>query len=204
MVMNPSQLPTSPQPPTGQYDFILAPESQKRKFSGGSTKSRLIFVGVIVIVLVLVGSILASILSSAGNQDVKSIKKLVAQQEELVRITELGSDRAQDYKIRSLAYTTKLSILTQQQKLLSYLEERGSDPSKEELAAELQPKLEAELEQAASNNRFDETFSAALDTALRAYAKETEVASKNVGSEKTKAVLKESYASSLTLLGIAG
>lgn len=201
--MNPNQ-PSQSQNP---YGFILNPNQGQnspnmRGVGGNSMRSRILLVVGGMVLLLVVGSILASVLSSAGTRDNKSLTDIVAQQQELIRVAELGSDKSSDYKTRSLAYTTKLSVTTQQQKLIAYLGENSVVVSKEQLASKLQANVEKELETAANNNRFDETFAKLLDTELRNYATAMKEVYDSVGSEKTREILAESFTSSVTLLGL--
>lgn len=194
----------SPQPSQqNPYDFITNPggPAKQPRLGGGSLKTRLLVVIGGLLALMILGSVVATVLSSSGRKDTTALKNLAAQQQELIRVAELGADKAVDYKTRSLAYTAKLSVTTQQQKLLAYLSGRGITVTKEELAAKKQSSIDKDLDSAAANNRFDEVFSATLDEELQDYATAMKTIYDSITSEKTKEILSESYTSSVTLIG---
>lgn len=202
MLMQPSQ-PTMPQgPPSNPYDFITNPGQPAKKpvFGGGSPKSRIILIGGGIILLLIIISVVGSLLSSAGQGDAKSLKNLVAQQEELARVATLGADKAQDASTRSLAYTVKLSVASQQQKLIAHLSKNNVKISKEELAAKKKQSVDTELDAATSSNRFDEAFSQVLSSELANYSRAVESLYQTTGSQTTKDILSEAYTSSSTLL----
>ncbi len=203
VLMNPTQPYTPPPASPNPYDFITnpAPDPKGPKL-GTSFRSRLLLVAGLGVLLLVIASILGAVLSSAGKGDVRALKDIAARQVELIRVAELGADKAQSSPIRSLAYTTKLSVTTQHQKLVAYLGSRGEKLSEAELAAHQRLSVDEELETAAANNRFDDAFSEILNEELTDYNNSMKSAYQSATSEKSKTLLAESYASSGTLLGI--
>lgn len=203
MIMNPNQPYAPPPPAPNPYDFITnpAPDPKTPKL-GNSFKSRLLIVAGAGVLLIMIASILGAVLSRSGKGDISGLKDIAAHQTELIRVAELGADKAQSTPIRSLAYTTKLSVTTQHQKLVAYLGTRGVELTEVELAAHHDDSVDEELETAAGNNRFDEAFNEVLNQELTDYNNSMKTAYQSATSEKSKALLAESYASSGTLLGL--
>jgi hypothetical protein len=202
MLMQPNQ----PQPPApNPYEFITNPGQapKKRLFSGGnSLKTRLLIVGVGIFLALVVITILISVLSSAGRAGTDTLKSMVAQQEELARVADIGVLKAQDGTIKSLALNTKLSVMSQQKQVIAYLETKGVKLNKEELAAKKDTATDQELESAASSNRFDDTFSAELNAQLDAYLSSLKSTYDMAGNETSKKILSDSYISTATILNV--
>jgi hypothetical protein len=204
--MQPNQLPSlGPSPaPQNPYEFITnAGKPQKSPGIGGnSTKTRLFVVLGGVLLLIIIGSIVASVLSSAGKGDLADLKNIAAEQQELIRLADLGKEKAGDSVTRNLAYNTSLSTTTQQQKLIAYLQTRGVKLTKEQLDVKKKATVDKELETAASNNRFDEAFSKLLNDSLLKYNQSLSSAYKSATGPKSKAVLEESFNNSVSILGL--
>jgi len=196
--------PLDQSPQQNQYDFITSPGQPQKSsgLGGGSMKTRLLVVGGGLLILIIIASILGAVLSNANKGDLPGLKSLATQQQELIRIADLGKEQALDPDIRSLAYSTSLSTTTQQQKLIAYLGTRGEKMTKEQLDVGKKSSVDKELESASANNRFDESFNKILNDSLVAYNEKLSAAYKSTTSTKSKAVLEESFNSSVTILGL--
>ncbi len=196
--------PMQQTPQQNPYDFITNP-SQPNKTSGmggGSFKKRIIIVAGGALILIIIASVVGTILANAGKGDIQGLKDLALQQQELIRVADLGKTKANDPEIRALAYNASLSTTTQQQKLIAYLETRGAKLEKEELALSKKASVDAELEAAATNNRFDEVFNRILNESLVAYNRDLSTAYKSAVSDESKKILENSFKSSVIILGI--
>ena len=202
LLMQPNQPVGSPSPAQNPYDFITNPGTPPKKslFGGGSTKNRVFVVAIGILVLIILATVVMSLLSSAGNGSTSALKSLVSQQEEIIRISELGTRNAKGIEARALAITTSLSVKTQQNEMVNYLSSKSTEVSKEELAAEKDTKIDATFEDATTNNRFDEVFTETLLRKLATYTNLLESTHKDAGNDKAQAVLKSSYISASTLL----
>ncbi|MFZ1324393.1 MAG: hypothetical protein WAQ57_04520 [Candidatus Saccharimonadales bacterium] len=196
--------PMNQVPQQNPYDFITNPGQPGKKpgLGGSPAKTRLIIVIAGAVLLIVIISIVAMILSNAGKRDIPGLKSIAAEQQELIRIAELGKDRTTDATTRTLAYNTSLSTTTQQQKLIAYLDTRGTKMDKIQLGIKKDASLEAELESAAANNRFDEEFGKVLNASLLEYNDSLSKAYKSAAGPKSKAILEESFNNSVTILGL--
>lgn len=196
--------PLPQQPQQNPYDFITNPAKPPKNpgFGGNSMRSRILIVLGGLIALVIIASVVGTLLSNAGKGDVKALKDIVAQQQELVRVADIGTKKAQTTSVKALAYTTLLSVTTDQQKLTEYLGGRGVKLTKLELEAKKKDSVDKTLESAAANNSFDQTFTETITGLLDKYAASMKSAYQSAKGEKGKTVLSESYTSSTALLGI--
>jgi hypothetical protein len=201
--MNPNQ-PYIP-PPNGQnpYDFITAPSQQPKRslLPGNSFMGRIIIVlggGFLLMIILLVAG---SLLGRGSQSNVAALKKLAAQQQEIVRIADIGSTKAEASDIRARALTAKLSTQSQQKTLVSYLERTSGVVSVEELASQKDVATDELLNTATASNSFDEVFTTTLTELLNAYATDLQGVYDSTSNEETKQVLSESYTSTALLLG---
>jgi hypothetical protein len=194
--------PSSPVP--NPYDFITNPgQRPKRQLFGGGgslTKRIILVVGGAVLLMIII-AIVVSFLTSGGSSNLNSLKSIVAQQQELARVAGIGADKAQDSTIRSYALTAKLSVTSQQQKLIAYLESKNVKLSKEELAAKQDKSVDEALDAATSSNRFDEAFNEELTGQLNNYATDLQEAFDSTSNQNGKTVLSDSYSSTAIILG---
>jgi type II secretory pathway pseudopilin PulG len=156
------------------YDFILSGGNQapKRSFNiGKSMPVRIALIVGLLIIVILLFVVISSFLSSAGNAQKQRLIETAQAQTELIRVMELGEDKASDLGVRSLAVTTRMSIASDQQDIKSALVKRGYKEKSlsKVLGASKNPKTDAALEEAAANNRFDETFLEILAKQLADY-----------------------------------
>lgn len=199
MVMDPmQQQPTTPNP----YGFIVNPEQpSKRPFLGGnSAKSRLVLVVGGVLLLMIIAIIASSIFSSLNNKGTNQLKVVYAEQQELIRIAQIGSKDAQSTDTRNFAITTLFAAQTSQQKVSTVLTSRGIKLKPEEVNAKLNDKVESILTGAAANNQYDETMQELLKKQITSYNQALEAAFNSNEGQQTRAALSEAFKSSGTLL----
>lgn len=115
--------------------------------------------------------VIASLLGNAGKAQQQRLLEATQAQTEIIRITELGEDKASDLSVRSLAIITRLSLATQQQDTKNALMKRGLKEKTitRSLGLSKNEKTDATLEEAAANNRFDDTFLKILNKQLADY-----------------------------------
>lgn len=191
-------------PAPNPYDFITNPgkPSKKPGLSGPSSmKGRLLIVGGGAVILLMLVMIVTTLLNAAGQAPTKALKDLVTDQQEIARVAALGAKDAHSSSTRALAITTQTSLATDQQKLIGYLEEKGTKLSKEELAAKVDNDTDKALELAATNNRYDEVFTEHIKKMLAAYANKLQTAYKENDNQTVKKLLEESFNSASHLLG---
>jgi hypothetical protein len=194
---------TAPGQQQNPYDFILNPGQKPKKRligSGNSLKSRILLIAGLAAVLMVVIYIVMTILGNAGKGDINTLKKLASQQVELIRIADMGADKAVDIGTRSFAITAETSLLTDQKALEDYLEKQEVKLTKLELNSQKDEEIDNKLEAAISSNRYDDVFREILTDHLNDYAKDLKSAYNSTGNKTVKALLKTSYENTEALL----
>jgi hypothetical protein len=217
MLMQPDQQPTTPPPitvsPSGQpnYDFIMNPETKKRKglFPGGnSPKQRLLMVAIGGGILLVVIFMFLSLLFGGGNEDVTALVSITQEQEELIRVSDIGVQKSKTPATQNLAITTKLTIQTSQNQTLERLKKLGRNIKPKDLTLKKDSKTDETLDAAALSNRFDETFVQLLKNNLITYQASVRAAYDVSKSTPTRQVLGISYDSAGILateqVGVSG
>lgn len=191
-------------PQQNPYDFILNPSQPPKKqlFGGGSMKSRIIIVAVGLILLMIIGAIISSLIANANKGPTEQLKSIVAQQQEIIRIANSGTDSALTSTGRSFAATVKMSIQTDQKNLRDQLSTTGIGLKPEELSSKRNSKTDEALKAAADNNRYDEELIDALSKMLNTYAKDLKSAFDATKNQDTKQVLSDAYSSAVTILNL--
>ncbi len=184
------------------YGFILnAPHPPKNKFiKPNSLRSRLLLVvgGGLVLIFLIVG--ISSFIHRTSKANTTALISLVAQQQEIIRIANLGVTGSSDFLIQSRAETAALSVGTQQTGLTKYLKARKVILTPLLLNSKLDPKTDADFKTATANNRFNDVFSQKLKDILTLYAQNIKKNYTNANGPVIKAQLNESYKSTVLLL----
>ncbi len=123
-----------------------------------STKQRIIFVGLGVVVLFIIVSVVVSLLNSASNQNVVDLQSVAKQQTEIIRVANIGASKAKDSKTSNFALTTSLSLASSQTNTLEALKKAGRKMSPKDLNAGKNTDTDSLLTKAEQANSFDETF----------------------------------------------
>lgn len=188
-------------PQGNPYDFITNPgPPPKKPLLGGSTKSRVIIVIGGIFLLFVIFGIASTILSSGKNTASLALKEVVAEQEELIRVADLGSKDALGSEARGYAVTVSMTLKTSQQETTERVTAAKMKISNTELKAKSSSKTDESLTAAKANNRYDEVLTEILNEKLNKYMKNLKSAYDLSGSEKTKTVLDKAYTNASTLL----
>lgn len=190
-----------PMPPRNPYDFITnpAPPPKRPLLSSGSLKQRILLIGGGLLVLLVLISIVSTLLSSGSKSATNALKRVVAQQAEIVRLAELGAKDGQSSELRAYALNIAYSLRSDQAVLSGTLADSGVKITPQELASAKDTQADSTLEAARSSNRYDEAFHALMQTQLDGYLSRIEAAHKEVSNPDIKALLEASYDSATTL-----
>jgi hypothetical protein len=153
------------------YEFLQEQQKQKRPLipGGNSKKTRIIIVAAGAALLLIVGMILLAVLSSAGGGNKQDLLKAAQEQQELIRVSTIGVQKARDPAVLNRAITTQLTLQSDQAQLLAIAKKQGFKFSQKDLNLGKQAKTDALLKSAEQANRFDETFNAELLSELSNY-----------------------------------
>jgi len=196
--------PPTPQPkPSDPYSFIMDTEHKpKNSFSPNhnSLKSRLLVVGGVGIGLIIAIVVVSSLISGGKEDNAQLLTGLAAQQTEIIRVANLGLKDSTDPTTLAYAQTTKLSVMAEQSALIKYLASKKVKVTPVQLNAKLDKDTDKALESADASNQYDETLTTTLKKGLQAYASNIKTSYDSASNENSKKILKDSYASTLTLL----
>jgi hypothetical protein len=184
------------EPQHNPYQFIVDTDHTKKKPlvpTGNSKQSRIFIVLGGVLLLLIIGIIVSVLISNASNAGKVDLVKVAQKQAELVRVSDLGMQRAQGTSAKNLATTVNLSLQSDQTALVASLKSAGVKVSAKELALGKNPKTDTTLTNAEQANKFDEVFTQTIQAQLLEYQKSLKVAYDKASSKKLKQTLSDQY-----------
>jgi hypothetical protein len=200
--------PYTPAPaPSGQdpYHFIMnEPHTPKKGLlpspNHSSLKSRILIALGLGTILVIVAILFSSLVLGNKDKNAQSLISLVAQQQEIVRVSDLALKSATDSSTKAYAETVKLSVATQQAELTTYLTKQKQKITPLQIAAKKDVKTDAALEAALKNNRFDDTYMEIIKEDLTTYQASLESSYNAASTPTAKTILKNGFTSTANLL----
>lgn len=203
MLMQPNA-PSPAPPPVNPYDFLNdAPKAKKSLLpTGNSKQQRLIVVVLGLIGLLIAGVIIAAVLNGASNAPKVELTKAAQQQQELVRVATIGTQKARGAIARNLAVTTLYTMQSDQAGFQPVLKKEKLKLDKKTLALGVNPKTDQALTSAEAANRFDEVFTETLRKQLNEYRETLKKIDEISGSRSTKAIVAEDFEHTTLLLNI--
>lgn len=208
-LMQPQSPPPAPPPaPTGggeQYDFIFNPNQQTSPKSplGGGKKNRTIIFGAGAVILIAVIFIVAGFISNLSKPNTDALVSAARQQQELIRIADIGVQKAKTQEAKDIAITTKLSMESEQKEMQNAIKAAKLNPKKV-LVGSKDAKADAALTTAEQNNRFDDEFLKIMTAKLTAYQKTVKTAYDNATGKVLREALATQYNSANALAGVTG
>lgn len=201
MVMNPG----TPQGPNQQnpYDFLSDSKKKPTPFSfldAGSKKSRIIIAAAGTVILLLLASLAIGLIGGAGKADTVSLIAAAQQQNELIRLAEIGVSKSRGQEAKNIAITTKLTLQSQQSEMLNAVKMKNKKFSKKDLVSPDSKKHDEILLTAEQNNRFDEAFLSLMEEQLISYQQVAERAYRGAEGVRLKEALSNQYHSANILV----
>lgn len=185
------------------YDFILNPEKPKKTPVDlkANPKMMVMFIVFSLLVIIIAFAALSALIGSGSNTQKQNLVDMRLQQTEIIRVSEMANDKesASDFT-KNLALNIKLTILSHEQDTMSLLGKRGQDKVDAKiLASSSNPKTDTLLNDAARQNKFNETYRNTLKSLLEQYQKNLQK-SYDSGNKNEQAQLKEMYDETKNLL----
>ena len=212
MLMQPNQIPPPAPPPVSPakiaspapnpYAFLYEqPKTKKSSLlpSGNSTKQRIIYVVLALMVLIFVAMMVISFIGSAGKENTANLKIVVTKQAELIRVSNIGVAKSKDQTTKNLAITTSLSISSSQASLLALLKKSGINITPKDLALGSKSATTTLLSNAEQANNFDEVFVKELQTEISEYRSSIKTAYDSSSGENTKKALDNAFSQTQVL-----
>jgi uncharacterized protein YpmB len=185
------------------YNFIFNdPQKSKRRFRlpGGNNLTKITILAVAGCAIL---GILIIVLSSIFNGDKVNTKQLTdvaARSQEIITTSDIISQQSKDVNTTNLATTTSNVLGSEQEEVLVYLKKNHKKILTKDLDIYVNKKVDAEIQDAAQNNRLSEYYSSYLKSKLTTYQASVKTAYDGSSSAKLKAILQDSYSSTKTIL----
>ena len=178
------------------YNFIMNPAKPRRQGlfgGGGDKKQRILIVAIVGGVLLLVFMILFNVIFGGSNNNTEKLFNLAKQQNELVRVAQIGEKQAVSSTTKNLATTVDLTLSSGQQATTTLLTKEGKKINAKQLAAGQNTQTDTTLNQATQANHFDEVFTSTMQTQLQSYLTNLSDLYKATKSPEEKALLQNLY-----------
>lgn len=201
---NQPQTPQNTNFNSAQYDFITNPNQPTKTslLGGGGQKQRILIVVLGALVLLIIFILVFSLIFGRGSGNANQMLAIGRAQTELMRVSELGERKAGSEQAKSLAVSTKLTMTSQQQTLIQYLQDSGQKRiSERDLQTAPNSQTDQTLTTAETNGRFDEAFLSVMNEQLRAYRRLLQETYDSVGGENAKQLLSNDFNQINLLLG---
>ncbi len=188
--MDPNQIPQN----TGQYDYILnAPTPKKANFfSGGKNggkKQTILYSIIFVLVIVTIFVVVLSVFISANKKDYTLYKKILDEQTEIIRITDLGYAKARSASIKNYATSIKSITTSEKTDTLAYLKGAGIKIDEKVLASKKDTNNDKTLTAAEQANQYDEKLTLVLNTLVISYQKDIKTLGTDVSTKTERALI---------------
>jgi hypothetical protein len=188
--------------PQNPYGFIMDTQRMPKQsmLKPGSLRGKLLIVVLagLIITLLIVGA--SSLLKRGSKATIDALVSLVAEQQEIIRVSDIGIKTTTDSNVTTLAETTKVSIISQQKTLSTYLTDRGVILTAAMTGAKFDKTTDATLTSAYQNSQFTDTFTAALKANLTTYATDLKKRYDATNTTNLKALLANDYRGTIVLL----
>jgi hypothetical protein len=198
--------PHSPQSQTpNPYEFITnPPKPGRRGLLGGASGAQrlLIIVGVVAVSLIIVLAVMRSLTNKETVTE--SFFSIAQQQNELVRVADIGDQKASNDKTKGLALNAKLSLKTDQADLLNYFKQNGVKVDNKRLGLTKNSVTDKRLESADTTGTFDATFREVMKEQLTTYQNSLKDTFSSTNNGENRLVLDRYYKHSQLLLTQVG
>ncbi len=186
------------------YDFLTAPLPDSGKgMAPGDKKRRIIVVAIGGSILLMLIIVIFSLVVGSGPSNKVELLNLAKQQNELIRVAEIGAQKSREAQAKNLAVITKLSLTTDQQPLINALKAQQLKIGPNDLAGGKNPKTDEALTAAEQANRFDEVFLETMQSQLTIYQKALKQAYNNPATgKKLKATLDTQYRNASLIINV--
>ena len=208
--MPPSSSNYSPLPPAEtdsrpDYSFLNEQQTSSSRFNLRPTSflSKIVFLGIGLIVIVVIVIIIKNLLTTSPFSKV-AYETVVNEQQQIIHI--LSSDVNQNNfgelspVNQNFVGSCQLSVASAQSSLLGYLKTHGIKADPKILAAAYDKSLDTELSQSLNANNFSQTFSSIMNTQLSIYKRDLNTAYISSRGSVGRTMLKADYAGAQLLI----
>lgn len=186
--MDPQYAPT---PPQNQFDFLNAqPTSPKKPFlSAQNPKQKILISALFVLAVLIISVVVLIVFRSLTKKDYSAYKSLVNQQNEIVRIANLGTSKVRDASVKNYAATISAVTVTEKNDTLTFAKKVGVKFNEKELEAAKDANNDKILSAAETNNQYDQKLVEVLQTLITKYQKDIQSVAAKVTTKAEKTVV---------------
>lgn len=198
--MQPNEEQSSAASSPENFDFMLKQQPQQKKSFGlpsGLGKPAKFLIGAVGALII---AIVAALIFGGGDGNSKQVLDLMAQNQEIVRVSQAQDQKFSDENTKGLSATAQAVMSSQKFQLGDYLTKANIKYGEQQLATKMDTNTGKELQTAAQNNKLDEAFVSYLKTSLTAYMNSLNETSKATSSQALKSTLQSASESVQTLL----
>jgi flagellar basal body-associated protein FliL len=190
----PGYSPQSGQPDNGQHDysFIMNPgPPPKRRLlpRGGSLPQKIALIGGALLILLVIFSLVKGAVSSSRVSP--QLVTIVQEQQAMLHVlknADAHSDNLSD-KNRNFAVSAKLSLASEQSRLLQYMKKNGKKVKAKELNQTISKTADTNLEASAKQDSYDRAFEQLMTQQLAAYRRRLVAAGTETAGPKGRQLL---------------
>ena len=148
----------------------------------------------------LVIAIVVAMIFGGGDSGSKQVLDLMAQNQEIVRVSQAQDSKFSDGNTKGLSATSQIILASQKAELSGYLAKAKVKYTESQLKAKMNQQTDEELQAAAQNNNLDATYTSYLKTSLTTYLNSLNSVYQSTDSQLLKDALKPASESIQTLL----
>ena len=171
-------------------------EKSSGRFSNFAKPAKLLIAAVAIFIVVVV----VALVLGGGDSNSKQVVDLMAQSQEIVRVSQLQDTKFSDQNTKGLSATTQAAMNSQKFQLTDYLTKAEVKYDVQALAVRTNSDTDKQLETAAQNNNLDSAYISYLKTSLTTYLNSLNSTHQATESPTLKSTLKSAYDSVQTLL----
>jgi hypothetical protein len=193
-----------PAPSGNPYDFITSSNKAPKpvgigRGSGNSFVGKLVLIiGGAIILMVVIVFVINLLFGNKTN--VASLLTLAQKQQEIARVAAFGQQGLSDQAIAGAAVNTRLTMITQQQTLITYLSAHKQKINPKNLALKKDTATDKRFTQAKATSTFDIVFAQVLRQQLQEYSDSVKTSYNNSTSQQAKKLLAADYQQTQMLL----
>ncbi len=132
---------------------------------------KIALVAVVAIIIIIGGVVLGNILGSSSDAQKQRLIELAQSQTEIVRVSTAAATKANSSDTKAIAYTNKISVQSALNQTTAQLSKYNVKSDGKLLGQGKNAETDKLLADAASNNRYDETYKKILAEQLSNYQK---------------------------------
>lgn len=187
-------------PPPAQesspYSFFLDSSKPGQKAGnytpyndGSNSATKHLLVAMLGLAGLLVGAVMVFTFLSSAPDSTDRLLEIANDQQELIRISDLGTNNVTSGNLQNFSYTAQMSLLSDQQALIAFLGKTGTKTEPKKLMDAKNPKVDEVLKAAQAANTYDATFSGIMQRSLVKYDTKLNTASGAATTKEEKELL---------------